>query len=73
MANWDVVVDKDTCIGCQTCAEAAPNSYKMRDDDLAEFIGLGDSDEAIMEAAQSCPVDAIRVTDKSTGQQLWPK
>ncbi len=71
MANCKVEV-LDTCIACQTCCETAPGSFKMGDDNLAHFIDPpADSQEVIMQAAQSCPVDAIIVTDGD--QQLWPK
>jgi ferredoxin len=74
MANWKIVVDETTCIGCQTCAEVAPKTFRMRDDNIAELITPpGDDDETIMNGAQSCPVDAISIADQDTGQKLWPK
>lgn len=32
----------------------------------------GDGEEAIWEAAESCPVDAIFLYDEETGEQLYP-
>jgi len=74
MADWTVVVDTAACIGCGTCCEEAPESFRIDSEDVAHFIHPpGDDDEAILSAAQGCPVDAITITDDETGDQLWPE
>jgi ferredoxin len=74
MANWTVTVDESTCIGCQTCPEVAPKTFRMRQDSIAEVIQpYGDDSDTIMRAAQSCPVDAIVITDNDSSQKLWPE
>lgn len=58
-----VVVNKQ-CIGCGTCAALAPNSFKINEEDRAEFIeGSTDDAETINMAASSCPVQAIEVEE----------
>jgi ferredoxin len=52
--------------------EEAPESFRQRDDGIAEFIQPpGDDDDAILRAAQSCPVDAVLVMEG--GKQIWPE
>jgi len=74
MVNWNVVVDEDLCTGCGSCCETAPNTFRMREDQVAEVISpLGDDEETILEAARGCPMDAISITDEDTGAQVWPE
>ena len=58
-----IVVDKDKCIGCGTCVAIAPKTFKLGEDDKAEVIEpLGDEEEIVRQAADSCPVEAIKIT-----------
>ncbi len=57
-------VNKSLCIGCELCTEIAPSIYMMDDDELA--VASQDDlspemSELAIEAAESCPVDAIIV------------
>lgn len=55
-------VDKETCIGCGTCAVLAPKTFKFGKDGKAEVINPpGDEESKIKEAADSCPVNAIKL------------
>lgn len=57
-------VDKDTCIGCGLCPSICPEVFELGDDGYAHAtkseVPEECHDEAI-EAAESCPVDAIEV------------
>ena len=50
----------EECIGCGTCEEMCPNVFVMTDDIaiVVENADLSDED-AIVEAAEACPVEAI--------------
>lgn len=54
------IVDKNTCIGCGSCAAICPKVFKMDGDGKAEaFKPNGDSEENIQKAIDICPVSAI--------------
>jgi ferredoxin len=54
------VVDKEACIGCSTCSVLAPANFKLGNDGKAQVINpVGDDQEAIQNAIDSCPAGAI--------------
>jgi ferredoxin len=74
MAKYKLEVDRDACIGDGLCADEAPGTFEMDDEDKAVIINEdGDSPETILEAAQACPSDAIIVYDKESGEKVWPE
>lgn len=70
--GYRVRVDPDICIGTTQCVEAAPSAYTMNDaHTMARPLPQG-SDEAILEGARACPVEAIIITDEESGEQIFP-
>jgi ferredoxin len=59
-----VVVDPKTCEGNGVCVRAAPEVFRLRDDDVADVL-IGEPPEALrpkVEAAvRGCPRRAIRL------------
>ena len=58
-------VDKELCIGCGLCAQICDAVFEM-DDDVAQVkveTVPADAEASCKEAAESCPVDAIAVTE----------
>jgi ferredoxin len=55
-------VDK-TCIACDACCIAAPNNFKMHEEDGHAFLSQQPAnpaeEEACREAMSGCPVEAI--------------
>ncbi len=68
-----IVVDREGCIGAQSCVVVAPGVFQMDDENLA-YVTDPDStdDDMIMLAAQSCPVLAVYLYDEN-GKQIFPE
>lgn len=68
-----VWVDHQLCVGNAMCESIAPRVFQLNDDRQSEVVDpAGDTEEKILEAAESCPVSAIFVEDAETGERLFP-
>lgn len=59
-------VDKDVCIGCGLCNDLCPEVFSMDDDGTAVAIEeeiSEDAEDAAKEAAEQCPVEAIKIDE----------
>lgn len=57
-------VDENTCIGCGLCPQICSEVFEMNDDGKAEAIKSdvpNNTENAAVEAEESCPVAAITV------------
>ncbi len=68
----EVIIDRALCIGAGNCCGIAPDLFDLDDDGKAYLIS-GDFDDhsRIIEAAWSCPTDAIAVFGDG-GNILYP-
>ena len=61
-AKGKFYVDR-TCIACDACVIAAPENFKMEEDEghafLAKQPGTAQEEDACREAMEGCPVEAI--------------
>lgn len=71
---WEVVVDRNLCIGAGTCVAIAPNTFILDDDSKAIILETADKDgkEVILDSAKGCPVAAILIKNKKTGENIYP-
>ena len=68
-----IVVDRLRCIGSGSCADTAPDVFQLDEVDRSVIINpRGALPDVIVAAAESCPVDAIKIIDEQAGQQLYP-
>ena len=67
-----VKVDRELCSGVSNCVAIAPTVFKLDDQNKAVVLDAGSVDEeTLIEAAESCPENAIIVEDNE-GNQLYP-
>lgn len=68
-----VRIDRLICVGFEDCIEVSPESFEIDDEGIAVFRpGVeGVSPEELIEACESCPVDALTVFD-ARGIQIVP-
>jgi ferredoxin len=67
-----VRVDRELCIGVSNCVAIAPTVFELDDKNKAVVLDpTSVNEQVILEAAESCPQDAIVVEDDK-GNQLYP-
>jgi ferredoxin len=71
--RWQITVDRDVCIGSAVCAGTLPNRFRIVNDKSQPVDEVIDPDDEVIGAAESCPMEAIRVTEMDTGRVLAPE
>jgi ferredoxin len=68
-----VRIDRSLCVGFAQCVDAAPLAFRLGRDDIVTFDDDTDGveHELLLEAGDTCPVDAVSVFDVD-GKQLAP-
>jgi len=61
--QWRVTVDASRCIGSGLCAASAPRHFTLQGPYATAVGELMDPDEAISDAAECCPTEAITVEE----------
>lgn len=67
--SYVAVVEPDECLAHGDCVEVAPEVFRL--DDTAVVIGTAPV-ELLVEAAESCPAQAISIVDEETGSVRYP-
>ena len=67
-----VKVDRSLCIGVGNCVAMAPTVFKLDKNNKAVILEVDSVDsQTLMDAAESCPVDAVIIEDDE-GNQIYP-
>ena len=67
-----VKIDRDLCTGIGNCEAVAPTVFKVdRNNKVVVLDPKSVDDTTLMEAAESCPENAIIIEDDE-GNQLYP-
>jgi ferredoxin len=67
-----VKVDRDLCTGIGNCEAVAPTVFKVDKTNKVVLLDAGSvDDKTLMDAAESCPENAIIIEDDD-GNQVYP-
>ncbi len=67
-----IEIDREACISVASCVAVAPNTFELDDQGIAIVKNpTGEDEKIILQAAQSCPVNAIILFDDA-GNQIHP-
>ena len=70
--RWRIIVDQGSCIGSGVCVGDLPHRFQIIDDKSQPIDAEIEADQEVLAAADSCPREAIRVIEVSTGETLAP-
>ncbi|CAL9567853.1 hypothetical protein SUDANB58_04775 [Streptomyces sp. enrichment culture] len=73
MSGWSVAVDRTACIGASVCANYAPALFELQAGKSSPRVATTEPDDAVLDAAETCPAAAITVRDAGTGALLAPE
>ncbi|GAA2581729.1 ferredoxin [Streptomyces violaceus] len=71
--RWHVEVDRSLCIGSAQCVHHAPDDFRLDPARQSHPVAPDtDANERVLEAAESCPVEAIVITLGGGGEAVFP-
>jgi len=71
--RWEVEVDRSICIGSAQCVHRATGAFHLDSAMQSHPVEPEtDANERILEAAESCPVEAIVITLLGSGEPVFP-
>ncbi|MGC5286238.1 ferredoxin [Micromonospora sp. DT231] len=70
---WRIGVDSHRCIGTSICAGTAPEHFRMVGGRSAPLADVVVPAEVVLDAAESCPVEAITVRDATDDRLIAPE
>jgi ferredoxin len=69
--TWRVTVDAEMCISSGLCLATAPGRFQFGQSQRSSPVrALTEPDDQVRDAAASCPVEAILLTDTGTGKPV---
>jgi ferredoxin len=70
--RWNLEIDHARCVGSGMCAGVAPEYFTIEVEKSWPASPIVEADDAVMAAAECCPMEAITVTEVDSGKQLFP-
>lgn len=71
--SWSIEIDANTCIGSGMCAGVAPEHFDLVDGYSTALKDQVEPADEVVDAAESCPVEAILVKEVGTGEVIAPE
>jgi ferredoxin len=73
ISGLTIVIDRDVCIGSDSCTRIAPEVFELDPDAIVTFRADAPDIERdrLVESCKVCPVDALTATD-ADGRRLAP-
>ena len=72
MSEWTIEVDRSMCLGTGMCTSIAPDHFRLEGGTSTPVKAEVDPDDAVVDAAESCPMEAILVRS-ADGTVLAPQ
>jgi ferredoxin len=73
MPSYQARVDPELCVGARMCVGIDPDVFVYDPEATVTRVEGGPTeDDAVLDAADVCPVGAITVTDVEAGEQVAP-
>ena len=69
MTTYRIEIDRSLCSGFGSCVDAAPTHFALDDSGVARILVTETDDDAVLEAAASCPMGAITVFEQAIDNQ----
>ena len=67
---YQIEIDRQLCSGFGSCLDAAPTLFELDRSGIASLLASESEDSAALEAARLCPMGAIAVFDRSSGEKV---
>ncbi|PRW64493.1 ferredoxin [Actinopolyspora mortivallis] len=71
--SWRVEVDGQTCIGSGMCSAIAEGYFAVEEGVSRPLHSDVEPNDEVVDAAESCPVEAIAVWERASGRKLAPE
>ncbi|KAA8885892.1 ferredoxin [Nocardia colli] len=71
--KWRIEVDRGACLGSGMCTGLAPEHFTLVDGRSSPIAEVVQPDDLLIDAAESCPIEAILVRAADTGEILSPE